>query len=238
MQKEFADIAFFQRPLQSSEGLVGYCTLEPKQKRAPNFSYTANCLSWSRLNNTKIRTANGEERPLNQSEKQRLIDKAHTLKSFSYKQARKELGLSDDERFNISYRKIKDADNSWEKIRDQAERADFIRLKGYYELKDALDTGSVIDWQKWVGTDRDKLDDIARILSFYEDGNQITAMLAEHGLNDAQIKRLLEITSFSKAVDLSLKAIRAILPHMQQGLTYDKACEAAGYNFEQKKTKD
>jgi CRISPR-associated endonuclease Csn1 len=237
-QKQFSAIAFFQRPLQSSEGLVGYCTLEPEEKRAPKCSYSAELfVAWSRINNIKIRSTNGDERVLTQHEKQQLIDKAHSLKSFSYKQARKELGLSDDERFNIGYRKIKEADDTWEKIRENSEKPDFIRLKAYHELKDALDTGSPMDWQRWLSADREKLDEITRILSFYEDAIQIQAMFTALGLNEVQMKRLSSITSFSKTLDLSLKAIRNLLPHMQQGMVYDKACEAAGYNFNRKENK-
>lgn len=238
LQREFSETAFFQRPLQSSEHLVGQCALEPGEKRAPKFSYSAELfVAWSRLNNTTILSVNGEKRPLTQDEKRRLMEKAHALKSFSYKQARKELELSDDERFNISYRKIKETDNSWEKIREQAETSDFIRLKGYHELKKALDTGSAVDWQTWLGADRERLDDIARVLSFYEDATEIHDMLAHHGLDDAQIARLSAITGFCGVVDVSLKAIRAILPYMQQGMTYDKACEAAGYSFNRKANK-
>ncbi len=237
-QKEFAELAFSQRPLQSSEGLVGDCTFEEGEKRAPKCSYSAELfVAWSRLNNTKIKTMNGEERPLTQDEKQRLMDKAHALKSFTYKQARKELSLGDNERFNTSYRKTKDADDSWEKIRENTEKSAFIILKGYHELKDAMDTGSAIDWQQWVNARRDALDDIARVVSFHEDEKEIRQLLVPHGLSEAQIQRLLEITNFSRTVDLSLKAIRNILPHMQQGMTYDKACEAAGYNFNRKENK-
>src|SRR5690606_7495771 len=124
----------------------GECSLEPGEKRAPKFSYSAELfILWTKLNNTKIKDKVGNERVLTQDEKNKLCDKAHTLKSFSYKQARKELGLSEDERFNIGYRKIKDEDNSWEKIRDSAEKADFLKLPGYHTLKEALDTGSAAD---------------------------------------------------------------------------------------------
>lgn len=238
LEKDYAEIAFFQRPLQSSEHLIGGCALEPDEKRAPKFSYSAELfVLWSKLNNTKIKDKNGNERSLNQDEKNRLCDKAHSLKSFSYKQARKELGLSDDERFNISYRKIKDEDNSWEKIRDSAEKSDFLKLPGFHALKDALDTGSAADWQSWTGPQRHKLDSIAHVLSFYEDQDQINKMLIDLGLGHEQCQKLLAITNFSRTVDLSLKAISNILPHLQEGLTYDKACKEAGYDHSRRENR-
>lgn len=231
-------IAFYQKPLQSSEHLVGFCTFEEGEKRAPKFSYTGEMfVLWSKLNHTKVRDKAGNERALTPDEKNRLAEKAHVLKSVSYKQARKELDLPDDERFNISYRKTRDEDNSWEKIRDAAEKNDFLKLPGYHALKEALDTGSAADWHHWIGPGRSKLDDIARILSFYEDPKQIDEMLSDLGLDENQRKKLAGITSFKKSVDLSLKAIRKILPFMQEGLVYSAACEKAGYDHSRKENK-
>lgn len=152
----------------------------------------------------------------------------------TYKQARKELGLSDDERFNISYRKLKDEDNTWQIIRDNSEKSVFLNLNGYHSLKEALDNGSNADWQSWIGNRRDALDDIARILSFYEDKKQVDDLLSKHNLTDSEKDRLCKITHFKKSVDLSLKAIRNILPHLQKGLRYDEACKAAGYHHSQR----
>ena len=232
-------IAFFQRPLQSSGHLVGDCALMEGEKRAPKFSYTAELfILWSKLNNSRIRTVKGEDRPISQDEKNRLSDLAHKNKGgVTYKQARKELDLIDNERFNIGYRKLKDEDNSWEKIRDNAEKSVFLQLPGYHALKDALDTGSAADWQKWIGSDRDKLDDIARIISFHEDRKQVDELLSGHGLSDTQKQALCKITNFKKTVDLSLKAINAILPYMQNGMGYDEACKAAGYDHSRKVNK-
>ncbi len=233
-------IAFYQRPLQSSEHLVGECTFELDQKRAPKHSYTAELfVLWTKFNNARIKDTKGNERALNQDEKNRLSDLAHKNKGgVTYKQARKELGLSDDERFNISYRKIKEEDNSWDKIRDTSEKRYFLKLTGYHALKDALYTGSDSDWHNWIGSRRDDLDDIARILSFYEDKKQVDEMLSKHGLSEEQKEKLCNIKSFSKSVDLSLKALRNIVPLMQTGVRYDEACtEIYGDHRAQKENK-
>lgn len=229
-------IAFYQRPLQSSEHLVGECTHEKGEKRAPKFSYSAELfVLWSRINNTKIKNLNSEERNLTIDEKNALALLAHkNTKGVTYKQARKELGLTDQDRFNISYRKIKDSDDSWEKIRDTAEASKFLQLPGYHALKDALGNGSDIDWHTWTDKRRDSLDDIARILSFYEDSKEVNELLSQHNLTEDEISRLSSITNFSKTVDLSLKAINNILPYLQQGLRYDEACKKAGYHHSQK----
>jgi CRISPR-associated endonuclease Csn1 len=240
LQEEFFDTAFYQRPLQSSEHLVGFCELEPFEKRAPKAAYSAELfVLWSRLNTVKIRQQYGEERFLTLDEKQRLCDLAHKKHKdgVTYKQARKALDLQDDQRFNISYHKVKAEDNDWSKIRDAAEKTKFLQIPAYHKLKEALDSGSAIDWQKWTGADRSKLNEIARILSFYEDKDKILNMLSDLELTETQTQNLLKITSFSKTLNLSIKAIEAILPFMQQGFTYDKACAAAGYHHSKKEKK-
>ncbi|MDH5723486.1 MAG: type II CRISPR RNA-guided endonuclease Cas9 [Alphaproteobacteria bacterium] len=220
-------IAFYQRSLQSSEHLVGFCTFEEGERRAPKCSYTAELfVIWSKLNNTRIKDVKSNERTLTQDEKNRLSDLAHKNKSgVTYKQARKELRLIDDERFNIGYRKLKDDDNSWEKIRDNTEKSVFLKFTGYHALKDALDTGGQTDWQNWINNRRTALDDIAHVLSFYEDRKEVDDLLSVHGLREEEKKKLSSITNFSKTVDLSLKAIYKILPHLQNGLRYDEACK-------------
>lgn len=237
--REGDGIAFYQRPLQSSEHLVGECTFEDGEKRAPKFSYTAELfVLWGKLNNTRIKDTKSNERELSQDEKNRLVELAHKNKSgVTYKQARKELGISDDERFNISYRKLKEDDNSWEKIRDNSEKSVFLILNGYHSLKEALHNGSDSDWQNWLHKRRDALDDIARVLSFFEDRKQVDEMLSKHNLTDEEKERLCKITHFSKSVDLSLIAIRNILPYLQNGLRYDEACKEAGYHHSQRVNK-
>lgn len=232
-------IAFFQRPMQSSEELIGDCTFEKGEKRAPKFSYTAELfVLWGKLNHLKIRVQNGEERFLTQDEKNRLSNLAHKNKGgVTYAQARKELGLEETERFNISYRQIDKDDNSWEKIRSATEKSILMRMTGFHALQEALDTGSVADWQKWMGSDRDNLDEIAYITSFIEDGKIIREKYEALGLNSTQIEKLCSITNFSKTLDISLKALHKIVPEMQRGLKYNEACEEAGYNFNRQENK-
>lgn len=227
LQEAYEKIAFFQRPLQSSEHLVGNCTLEPGEKRAPKFSYTAELfILWSKLNHAKIRRLGGLERFLTPEEKDDLFDLAHSNKSgVSYKQARKKLKLADDERFNISYRKTKGGDDTWEKIRDATEKAGILKLPGYHTLKDALNI-DVATWRQWA--DMGKLDEIARVLSFYQDQGQISAMLEELGLDTKQIEQLSAI-HFSGTINLSIRAIQRIMTYLRSGMTYSRACREAGY---------
>jgi len=238
LEQQFLDIAFFQRPLQSSAHLIGFCSLEPEKRRAPKFAYTAELfVLWSKLNNLRIKNTNSEERSLTQHEKETLAARAHALAKITYVQIRKELELSDQERFNISYRKVKETDKTWDDIKDATEKKEFIILSGYHNIKDALAIPSEMDWRTWLNANRETMDEIARVLSVLEDASQIEAELSKLPLNQTQIQRLANITHFKKTLDLSLKALRKIEPYLLQGLTYDKACAAAGYDHSKKTSK-
>ncbi len=231
LEHEYAAIAFTQKPLRSSAWMVGDCTLEPAEKRAPKHSYTAELfVLWSKLNNLKIRTTGKGERFLTPDEKNKITALVHAHKTgVTYTRLRNTLSLEEAERFNIGYRKTKKEQDSWEKIRKATEAGKFFVLDGYQTLKEVL-ADSDIDWQNRLQNKREQLDEAARILSFYEDEKEIRDLLSQAGFSEKEQDRLLKITGFSKTVDLSLKAIRKILPHMMQGLTYDKACDKAGYD--------
>ncbi|TAE81879.1 MAG: type II CRISPR RNA-guided endonuclease Cas9 [Alphaproteobacteria bacterium] len=220
--------AFYQRPLASVADKVGMCGFFPDEPRAPKCSYSAELfVLWSRLNNIKIIT-NGIQRTLTLDEMRLLAEKAHQSKEVTYKQARKALCMDEESRFNLSYRQTDKGDTTWKSVRDAAEKAIIAKLNGYHALKEAMDSGSVIDWHAWCDGKRTTLDEIARILSFYPDAAQQEAMLMPLGVTQAQCTKLMNITNFSKTVDVSLKAIAMLLTHMQEGMRYDQACVAAG----------
>ena len=72
------------------------------------------------------------------------------------------------------------------------------------------------------------------MLSVYKDDDEVRHELAGLDLPNADslIEALLNIR-FDKFHALSLKALRAIVPHMERGLRYDEACMAAGYHHSQ-----
>lgn len=184
----------------------------------------------------RIKGTYGDERELTLDEKNQVAELAHKNKKITYVQIRKHLEIGEEYRFNIGYRKTKDDQNSWEKIRDAAEKSTFTELKGHHAFKEALGK-SKSDWQMWIGTKHEKLDDIARVLSFNDDLAEIEKLLSGMGVNAKEQEALRSLTDFKGTIDVSAKATRKILPFMQQGLTYDKACEKAGYTFNTRENK-
>lgn len=229
-------IAFYQRPLRSSEHLVGMCALETGEKRAPKNAYTTELfILWSKLNTLCIRDSRGHERSLSDTEKKTLFALVHENKNgVTYKQTRNCLNLLDHERFNIYYRSPQSEMGAWDTIRDYNEKSVFISLPGYHALRDALNTENKEYWQNWVYKKRETLDDIARILSFHDDKRQVEHLLSNLSLSEQEIERLCLSTHFSGTVNLSLKAIHKTLPFLVEGLTYGQACKKAGYQKKHK----
>lgn len=78
------------------------------------------------------------------------------------------------------------------------------------------------------------LDQIACILSIYKEDDEVKRNLGKLDLPNKSvlIDALCEI-SFKEFHALSLKALRKIVPFMEQGFRYDEACEKAGYHHSQ-----
>lgn len=243
LKAAFVDIAFSQRPIKSVIGLVGLCSLEPEELRAPRRAYSAELfVALLTLNNLRIRTyrSRSGERHLTDDERTRLLALLHKRASVTYAQARKELALSDEDTFNlVTYRKAKEADTSFEAIRDTAEKNKKLgELAGYHALRKVFEPlRGETGWQA-LKAERHTLDRIAHALSFYKGDREVRSQLEGiEGLSAGEIDALLPLQEFSKTVDISLKAIDALLPHLTgdrgdlPGMDYRTACEEAGYDM-------
>jgi CRISPR-associated endonuclease Csn1 len=233
-----------QEPALSGEALLkmlGKCTFEKSEYRAPKASFTAERHVWlTRLNNLRI-VVDGKTRPLTDEERRIALPLPYQLASdFSYKQLRKALtraGLSEDIRFaGLAY--PSERQKSEEKAKDPEDEK-LVKLPGWQELHKTLkDAGLENEWQK-ISTDAltgkpQLLDQIARVLSVYKEDDEVVRELGELELpNKEKMVDALLTVRFDKFSNLSLKALYNILPHMEAGLRYDEACEKAGYHHSQ-----
>ena len=80
------------------------------------------------------------------------------------------------------------------------------------------------------------LNEIAYILTTEREDVEILKKLSELALSDKATYAILKINpkNFRSFGHLSIKALQKITPHILSGLTYDKACEKAGYDFRRK----
>lgn len=239
---EFLDIylkiAFFIKEAPSVEKMVGACTYFPEEKRAPKCSPTAEkFMAIGKLYSTVIVDNSGnEQKIIDRKSVEELLAFAMSRDKLEFKHLRKFLELGDNEVFKgLIYKgkpktkKKKDANLSnenkpeeWEFDKADAEKKQWISLKGYTKFREALGDG----FESFVG-DVIKADEVAKILTYYKSENQKQIALKQI-ISDAPTIEKLSKISFSDFLMLSLKAINAILPDMQSGKRYDEAIGILG----------
>lgn len=222
--------------------MLGKCTFEKEEYRAPKASFTAERHVWlTRLNNLRI-VVDGSTRSLDEQERRIALPLPYQQAGdFTYKQLRNALvkagSLPDLFRFTgLPYPSEKQ--KAEEKAKDP-ETSALVKLPAWQTLRKTLkDAGLENEWQKIsvaaIDGQPELLDQIAWVLSVFKDDDEVAAELRKLPLPNSEkmIDTLLDIR-FDKFHALSLKALCRIVPHMEAGLRYDEACERAGYHHSQ-----
>lgn len=249
IENEYCEILLSQRHFSDGPGgertfkfdLRGNCTFEKDELRAFKACYTFEFFKLLQdINHLRIipeyrKGSNKQTRPLTPEERQKIIDLCLKSPDVKFSKLRKELKLADDELFNrVNYdikkkkSKKKDAEEqpeeqlTPEQQRTKCEEATkFTQMQSYHEMRKALDKVAKGTISKFS---HDKLDEIGEILSLYKADDKRRERLEQIGLSNEEIEALLPLT-FTKAGNLSLGAMRKLIPYLEQGLTYDKACE-------------
>lgn len=194
--------------------MLGQCTFEPQEYRAPKASYTAERFVWlTRLNNLRL-TNFKEERQLTSDERQQVIDLPFTQAKLTYKQLREKLKLDDQWRFNEQ--------------RDKPDTATFHEAKAFHALRRVYEKSGLKDQWKRDSQDSQRIDRLAYALSIYKEDDKSAQWMREQGIEDEVIAAALN-QSFTGFIRLSLKALHKILPFMEQDKRYDEAVQLAGY---------
>ena len=226
----------YQRPFMTKElieKMVGKCTFEDGEKRAPKASYSfevfrlASDLSHLVFipRDASKRQAKRENLEVRLSPEQikQVIELAKSQKSLTYKKVRSTAGISEDYVPKDVRGKKKDGDEFGE---DNV----FGGLKAYNDIRSALKDIP----EDWAKIDNESaLNQIAYILTTQKADEGIRAELDALPLSDKAKEAIVKIkpTNFKAFGHLSIKALQKITPHILEGMTYDKACEAAGYDF-------
>ncbi len=228
LQAAVHELLMARRPTLSGENLlkmVGKCTFETTEYRAPKASHTAERFVWlTRLNNLRI-SDQGETRGLNDEERQAVIHLPFTQAKVTYKQIRAKAGLPETTRFvGVDYWKKRKEGNEL-----AAEDAALFEAKAFHALRKAYeDAGLKTEWARDAATP-DRLDALAYAQTAFKDDAEARFWMQEQGIEPAIIETVLTV-SFSDFIRLSIKALRKIIPHMEAGLRYDEAVLAAGYS--------
>ncbi len=226
----------YQRPFMTKElieKMVGNCTFEDDEKRAPKASYSfevfrlASDLSHLVFipRDASKRQAKRENLEVRLSPEQikQVIELAKSQKSLTYKKVRSTAGISEDYVPKDVRGKKKDGD-------EFGEENVFGGLKAYNDIRLALKDLP----EDWVKIDNESaINQIAYILTTQKADEGIRDELNLLPISDKAKEAIVKIkpTNFKAFGHLSIKALQKITPHILEGMTYDKACEAAGYDF-------
>lgn len=236
-------LLWVQHPALSGDKLLemlGKCTFERGEYRAPKASFTVERHVWlTRLNNLRL-IVDGERRALSEAERHLVIGLPYEKGGdFSYKQLRKALekaGVTASFRFAGLVYPI--ANQEQQKIKDPEDEK-LVRMSAWQTLRKSMkEAGLEEDWRQVTVAALDGkpqlYDEIARILSVYKEDAEVERELSKLDLpNKAKLIQVLLTVRFEKFSNLSFKALYRILPYMEKGQRYDEACIEAGYHHSQ-----
>lgn len=213
------------------EKMLGKCTFEKSEPRAMKATYTFEYFKLLQdINHIKLEYVDeidGKRKnmsiPLDNEQRNIVINLAKKSDTISFSKIRKELNLEYDISFNMvryDYSKSKDKKEAY----DLSETATKLKeFQSYHKIRKVLDK---VEKGLIEELTTDTLDKIGYALSAYKNDEKRISFLREntHELTDNMINSLMPL-SFSKTGNLSVKAMKKLIPYLEQGMTYDKAVE-------------
>ena len=212
-KRHIFNVIFFQRELKSAKHLVGYCTFEKKKrcspKSSPVFQYYR---ILEQINRIRISDERRDNEPLNDEERKILVSHLMVNKELKFPKLFTLLKLDEAAGINLDTEKI-------------------LGNNTYTELKKVFKD----DFSKFTD---EQLYQIWHTLHFNNDDEWLKKYARDKwGLDDEGIDRLLKCKIESKPNDgyarLSHKAMKKIMPELENGLRYDEAALQAGYHHSQ-----
>lgn len=238
-EKEYLDEMCYQEKYLTPELLekmLGKCTFEKSEVRAPKNSYTfERFMLLQKVNNLKI-DLNGMAYLITDKQKKDIIQMAYNQAEIKYTQIRKKLDLPDMAKFTdlnyyISKKKSDNGENLTEIEHNKiVEDRKFVKLEGWHKIRLALRDIEKEEKFEILKSNTEIQNIIADALVRNKTDQDIDKYLSEKEVDKDFIEAAKKI-NFTKFGHLSYKAMNNILPGLEKGLTYDKACEEAGYNF-------
>ncbi|MCR4297606.1 MAG: type II CRISPR RNA-guided endonuclease Cas9 [Gallionella sp.] len=207
---------FFQRPLKSQKHLVGKCTFEPTRKRAAKAILLAQRFRILQdVNHLAVKNPITREfRSLTQDERNKLAEALDKQKSMTWGAVRKVVGwnkkdsMHEGETFNL----------------EEGKKDKLLGNRTACDLRGALSDR----WDMLTAQQQDEL--VTDLLTIDNTDGFLKRMKTHWKFDDATAEAIAKIELEPGYARLSAKAMRAILPHLEQGLIYSDACKAAGYD--------
>lgn len=220
LEAKFTHAAFFQRPLQDSEHMVGECPFERGEPRAARRAWSFELFRYlSRLTTLRIREGR-IERPLTSGEIASAEALFATKAKVSFTDLIKRFGLTPGQAFDG--------------VKRDDEKNDFVTrsgaaAEGSYAVRRVVeDALGEIAWNALRATP-ERLDAIAFVITFRDDIGRIREGLRDLGLELGLLAALMQgveagkFQKFSQSGNISAKCARRITPLIQAGKRPDVA---------------
>lgn len=207
-------IIFYQRPLKPVD--PGWCQFEAGEPRAARALPVAQEFRMlQEVNNLRLRVGVEPARRLNADERLRALERLRSGRDINLAKPTKDLRLPSQATFNL-------ARGGRNIVRGDATAARLVKEKGR--------SGQSLFGAGWLKRPLDARNDIVRAILDTDDPDDVQARaLADWGLDSRQAKAVAAIGLPPGFASLSEAAIRKLLPHLEQGLVFSDAVQAAGY---------
>lgn len=228
LYRELADrTIFYQRPLRSQKGLISKCTLEPNKRVAPKSSPVFQEFKiWQQLHNLRMKDDSGQEFTPSQDQKLALFANLNDKGKLSAAAFKKELKIGAREPVHLNF----------EKLEGNYTRS--ALLKAFEDTR--YDTHDILDIDYSLEGDAfDKQPAMMLWHLLYATPEQevlVDKLKEKFHFTEEQALAVAKVRLVQNYGNLSVRAIRRILPWMQSGLSYDQACVKAGYRHSQHET--
>ena len=221
----YKEIAFEQRPLKSVAHMVGKCPFEVQEYRASKSSYTFEYFrALQKLKNLRVIDADGYEMPLIFEQIEQVVREAKCTKNFTYKSFKKLFPQYKE----MSIKGLVYHDHKTGEVKEP-EKVKFLDFSAYQNIKKVIQEADNLYWDK-IENNSEILDAIATVLTTEKNDKESVKQLGKIVQSQKVCKALISL-SFSQFGHLSNKALKKIIPFLEEGLDYDKACDKASYDF-------
>ncbi len=213
--KQIIKEILFQRPLKKPD--VGYCRFENEEKRARlSYPEVQNFRIWQEVNNLDLEQFKEHDPRLDHNDREKLAHALMQKKKMTFGQMRSLLDIPKNMRFNL------ESDNRKE-------------LNGN-------DTNVLLSDEKcfgesWYEMDPDQQNALIDLLCDEPDHDElIFKLISDWNVNQTQAENIASAPLKDGYGRVSLKAIRKILPELQNGHGYAGACQRAAYHHSDDRT--
>jgi CRISPR-associated endonuclease Csn1 len=213
-------IIYHQRPLKSQKGTVSECRYEKNLKAAPKSSPLFQLAKiWQSVNTLMVEDKWGNQTALSLSQKRLIVAELDKTEELTAARIKKILGISREFSLNT-----------------KALQGNITKIK----LQKVLaDRPNLLIFNDFTNLNEQPLYRLWHLLYSVDEKEFIYKKLIEtpYNISAEQAQYLAEKISFPQGYgSLSSKALKKILPYLEQGEMYSMACELAGYKHSDSET--